>query len=444
MFKKLRNRFLFLNMAITCLVMLAAFSVVYLTTYHNIQNENKKKLGGMSRSLMISSEIAADQTETVPDGFPSSKQEREQGNVVNMVSSDYTPSFTIFVDKKGSITDIDTILDLPEEIYSKAVKMAWQKEGQSTIHLEGRLWMYSITPASITRIYEDGRSVTNTSDDNYQISFLDITDTQKTLRDLLITFVFVGVAMLAAIFLISLSFANRSVGPIASAWEKQRQFVADASHELKTPLSIITANYDALLSNEEETIRSQREWLDYMKIGTDRMAKLINSLLLLAKMEDADIKASKVPFDMSDTIHKDIASMEAAAAEKGLSVWKQIGTDIVINSDQEMISQAFTILLENAIKYSDINGTITVSLTKSGHSVICSVKNSGKGIAKEDLPRIFDRFYRADKSRSEDSGSYGLGLSIAKAIINRIGGDIIADSIQNEWTVFQFTLHDSM
>ncbi|MGF7143340.1 signal transduction histidine kinase [Anaerotaenia torta] len=442
MFKKLRNRFLFLNMAITCLVMFAAFSAVYLTTYRNIQNENQKKLGGMSKTIMVSSENAIDQPETASDGLLSERQ--EQGHMVREVSSDYMPSFTIFLDQNGRITDIDTILDLPEEIYREAARIAWQKGAKSPISLEGRLWMYSVSPVSITQIYEDGRSVTNTSDNNYQISFLDITDTQKTLRDLLITFVFVGIAMLAAIFLISLYFANRSVGPIASAWEKQRQFVADASHELKTPLSIITANYDALLANQDETIRSQHEWLDYMKIGTDRMAKLINSLLLLAKMEDADIEAPKAPFDISDIIHREIASMEAAAAEKGLSILKRIGTDIVINSDQEMVSQVFTILLENAIKYSDINGTITVSLTKSGHSVICSVKNSGKGIAKEDLPRIFDRFYRADKSRSEDSVSYGLGLSIAKAMINRLEGDIAVESIENEWTVFRFTLYNSM
>ena len=412
MFKKLRNRLLLLNMAVTSLVMLAAFSAVYLTTYHNIQNENQKKLDGMSKSFTISSEGPPGQPETAPDGSSSNK--REQGHVVSMVSSDYTPSFAIFVNKNGAVVDIDTIIDLPEETYSEAAQAAWQKGGQSTIDLKGRLWLYSITPVSITHIYEDGRSVTNVSDDRYQISFLDITDTQKTLRDLLITFIFVGLAMLAVIFFVSLYFANRSIQPISSAWEKQRQFVADASHELKTPLSIITANYDALLSNQDETIRSQREWLDYMKIGTDRMAKLINSLLLLAKMEDINIEASKAPFVISGAIDQDIASMEAAAAEKGLSLSKSIGQGLVINSDQEMVRQVFAILLENAIKYCDENGQISVSLAKSGHRIVCSVKNSGRGIAKEDLPRIFDRFYRADKSRAGENGGFGLGLSIAK------------------------------
>ena len=165
-----------------------------------------------------------------------------------------------------------------------------------------------------------------------------------------------------------------------------------------------------------------------------------NNLLLLAKMEDGNFEVSKAPFDISDTIDKDIASMEAAAAGKGLSLSKSIEQGIVIDSDQETVRQVFAILLENAIKYCDENGQIAVSLAKSGHSVICSVKNSGRGIAKKDLPRIFDRFYRADKSRSGENGGFGLGLSIAKTMTHRLGGNITVESTENKWTVFTFTL----
>ncbi len=429
MFKKLRNRFLILNMVITSLVMLVAFSAVYLTTANNMHTENQRKLNSMSMSLMVSSESAPEQPES--------------GRMINMVSADYSPSFTLIVDKGGSIVNIDTIMDLPAETFAEAAAAAWQKGGQSTVSLSGRLWLYAITQLSVTELYEDGRSVTKTSSDNYQISFLDITDTQKTLRDLLLTFVLVGFAMLAVIFLVSLYFANRSIQPIAAAWEKQRQFVADASHELKTPLSIITANYDALLSNQDETIRSQHEWLDYMKIGTDRMAKLINDMLTLAKMENAGVEVSRAPFDLSDTLSRDMASMAAATAEKGLTLSKAIEGGIVINSDREMIRRVLAILLENAIKYSEPDGEILVSLEKSKYGVICSVRNSGKGIAPKDLPRIFDRFYRADKSRTGEKGGYGLGLSIAQTIIRRLGGDIMAQSVENEGTVFTFTLEEA-
>ncbi len=429
-------------MAVTSLVMLMAFSAVYLTTWNNIQAENQKKLSGMSKSWTISSESVPEQPESAQGGFSSPR--REQGHVVSMVSADYSPSFILIVDKNGGIVETDSMIDLPEGTYGEAAEAAWQKGGQSTVTLAGRLWLYAVTPVSVNLLAEDGRSATTISEDNYQISFLDITDTQKTLRDLLLTFLFVGLAMLGVIFLVSFYFANRAIRPIAVAWEKQRQFVADASHELKTPLSVITANYDALLSNQDETIRSQREWLNYLKIGTDRMTRLINGLLTLAKMEDADLEVSRAPFDLSAALSKDMAAMEAAAAEKGLSLSKSLGQGIVINSDQEMVRQVFMILLENAVKYSEPNGEIFVSLEKSGHHLICSVKNNGKGIARKDLPRIFDRFYRADKSRTGENGGYGLGLSIAKTMINRLGGEITVESRENEWTVFTFTLEDAI
>ncbi len=440
MFQKLRNRFLLLNMAVTFLVMVAAFSAVYLTTLHSIQNENQKKLSSMSKSLSISSENRSEQPATASEEFSLDMQ--EQGTTVRMVSSDYSPSFTVFVNKNGSITNIDSILDLPEETYSEAAEAAWKKGGQSAIRLQGRLWMYSVAPMSITRIYEDGRSDTEVSDDSFQISFLDITDTQKTLRDLFITFALVAIVMLAVIFLISLYFANRSMRPVTLAWEKQRQFIADASHELKTPLSIITANYDALISNEEETIKSQREWLDYMKIGTDRMAKLINDLLALARMENANIEAVKEPFNISNVISDVIESMKALLKEKGLLLSQSVESDVIIHSDREAVKEIFMILLENAIKYSDRNGIIHVSLQKDKHHTVCSVQNSGKIIAKEDLSKIFDRFYRGDPSHTAENSGHGLGLAIAKASIERPGGSITAESAPNDLITFTFILDD--
>jgi two-component system sensor histidine kinase CiaH len=151
-------------------------------------------------------------------------------------------------------------------------------------------------------IQESGQSYT-VMEDKYQIMFLDVTTYNKTLTQLLTTLLSVGSIVLLAVSIISLYFANRVIKPIAEAWERQKQFVADASHELKTPLSIINANCDALLANREETIKSQSKWLDNIKVGTDRMAKLINGLLSLAKMEDMSFELQKEPFSMSDAIN---------------------------------------------------------------------------------------------------------------------------------------------
>ncbi|NLM75002.1 MAG: ATP-binding protein [Clostridiaceae bacterium] len=132
--------------------------------------------------------------------------------------------------------------------------------------------------------------------------------------------------------------------------------------------------------------------------------------------------------------------MFCVLAEKDIRLISSIERDIIIKSDPERIKQLIMILFDNAVKYTDKNGQIEIFLTKSKRLVEFSIKNTGKGIAKQDLPRIFDRFYRADPSRTHQTGSYGLGLSIAKAIIERLGGEIRATSVENEYTTFTFTL----
>lgn len=444
MFKSLRNKFLILNMVITSLVMLAAFSVVYLTTYNNIQRENRQKLDNVG-PVTISEGDGAD---SAPEFSVHSNIYTVQDKGVVIRANEFTPasspSFLVYVDTDGNVLHVDSFMDMPEQVYREAAGIAWGNKDQSAIHLADRLWIYSIIPikGNITKTENNGQSTITVLNDYYRIAFLDITDTQKTLRDLFITFLVVGVATLGAIYFISRFFANRSIKPIAEVWEKQRQFIADASHELKTPLSVITANYDALLANQDETIRSQKEWLDYMRAGTDRMAKLINDLLSLAKMENANIEAIKSPFNISEVIGDVILSMDALAKEKGLSLSHSLEPGVIINSDMETVKKVFAILFDNAIKYSDVNGTIDVSLRTNKHRVACSVQNSGKTIAKEDLPKIFDRFYRADPSRTGEDGGYGLGLAIAKMSMERLDGDISVESTPGGLTTFTFTLGD--
>ena len=281
---------------------------------------------------------------------------------------------------------------MPEETYNKAADIAWNnKKNSSTITLEGKQWEYAIAQMKKQVIQRNGQSYT-VAENKYQIMFLDVTMYKKTLFQLLITLLSVGLIMLFAIFIISLSFANRAIKPIAEAWERQKQFVADASHELKTPLSIINANYDVLLTNQEETIQSQLKWLDYIKIGTDRMTKLINDLLSLAKMEDVRFPIQKVTFNMSDAINDVILSMEPVVAEKDIKLTHLIEPDIIVKSDQEKIKLVVTILFDNAVKYTDEKGQIDISLIRSKRHVTFTIKNSGKGIAKQDLPKYLTDF----------------------------------------------------
>ncbi|MFL0194235.1 sensor histidine kinase [Clostridium sp. WILCCON 0269] len=433
MFKRLRNKFLILNMSIISVMMITAFAVIYMITYNNMKMENQNKLLSLPVIRFEGSSNSPKANGSVSAGL----------HIIRNIPSDYSLSFSIRVDSDGKISDIDSYIDMSDESYHKAAELAWNnKKNNSTINLDGKLWEYTLSPIIENHvIFQNGQQPINTMNNGgYEIKFLDVTDTHKTLGELLATFILVGIIMLIVIFIISLYFANRAIKPIAEVWEKQKQLVADASHELKTPLAIINANSDALLANEEETIKSQKKWINYIKTEICRMTKLINDLLYLAKTENASIRKIYSSINISSIANNVVLSMEAVAFEKGIKLSHKVEQDIMVKGDSEQIKQVVMILLDNAIKYTDEKGYINISLKKTKRYIVFSIKNSGKGISKQDLPKLFDRFYRVDPSRTHENGGYGLGLSIAKAIIDSLGGSIYAESVENESTTFTFTL----
>lgn len=246
--------------------------------------------------------------------------------------------------------------------------------------------------------------------------------------------------MLVVIFFVSLFFAKRSIQPLKEAWRKQRQFVADASHELKTPLAIIMSNYDVLIANQDETIRSQKDWLDYMGIGMDRMTKLINDLLLLANIEK-DQPITKECFHINDSISDIINAMTSLADGKEIKLIFKPQAMITLVSNKDMMEQVITILLDNAIKYSYCNTIISLNTSYNRKKqVVISVENHGEGIAADALERIFDRFYQADAARTAGTEGYGLGLPIAQSILKQLRGSILCESDSSGTTRFFITL----
>ena len=248
-----------------------------------------------------------------------------------------------------------------------------------------------------------------------------------------------GAATTVIMFFISLMLANRSIKPVAEAFRRQREFISDASHELKTPLAIITSNYDALRANGEETVNSQREWLTYMRSGLDRMETIVCQLLSVSRMdcEETAIRTVKIPF--SGIAEKSAAVFEAAAAQKHISAELRISPGIEAVGDPELIRQLMDILWDNTVKYTDAGGKIFASLAMEQQHAVFTLGNSGPGICVADLPYIFDRFYRADRSRASETGGSGLGLAIAKGIAVRIGAGLSATSKEG-WTEFRLVL----
>lgn len=240
--------------------------------------------------------------------------------------------------------------------------------------------------------------------------------------------------LMGAVFEVILFFVCRKVTkwmmrPVEESFEKQKQFIADASHELKTPVAVIMANAEAM---EQD---SQGPWLDNIKEESARMNGLITSLLDLTRSEQTRPVLEKV--NLSRLLEKQCLIMEAAAFEKKRTLEEAIAPDLCVMAEPSSLTQVVSILIDNAIEHSD--GRVIAALERKGKEVIMTISNSGRPIPPDLREKIFERFYRADSSRNRSSGRYGLGLAIAKSIVDGLNGRILVDC-KDGLTSFQVIL----
>ena len=444
---KLQKQILRLNMILISIVVLLAFAAVYIITWQSIQRENNRILDTQMANMTLTFNAGVSHAESNILYVRQAHVSFESANLFN--------TFSAGIDAYDNVRSIHTMLDIPQEVYTEVIRMALEQgRDEGTITFSGRDWMYRIVSAQHVPVLMRGQfppqanqqfqffEVTESAvamtrlqfplQENRQIQFLDITESSLTLRNLMLTLSVVGFVVLFIFYFISFYFSRRAVAPIIKAWEKQKQFIADASHELKTPLTVITTNCDALLENGHETVNSQHKWIDYIQAGTNRMTNLVSQLLLLAKMDDANLTAVPFNINMSKLVLDSIQQLKPMINNKNLKCTHNIESIIILKGD-ENVSALIMGLLENAVKYAD--SQIDIKLEKEKRRVNFTVKNDGKGIKKDDLPKIFDRFYRGDESR-EGNNSYGLGLSIAKTITESLGWKISVDSEEYGDTVF--------
>ena len=238
----------------------------------------------------------------------------------------------------------------------------------------------------------------------------------------------------AACLLLSLGawlLIRRMVKPVEEAFRKQQQFVWDASHELKTPLAVISANADVL-----EGEIGENEYLGYIRSEVRRTDSLVKNLLTLARMDRGTVNREMEDLNLSEAVLGVLLPFESTVFEAGKSLETEIRENVRCRGNGDMLQQLTVILLSNAMKYSDEHGTIRVSLEKKKNGAELRVENTGEGIEPENLERIFDRFYRTDASRNSETGGEGLGLAIAKSIVEIHGGKIRAESEPGRNAVF--------
>jgi signal transduction histidine kinase len=419
MLKKLRNKLLLVNMIAVSLVILVSFTVIYAISYENMQQLNIDRLRSIPSDVMGNAIISMQINDR------SEPKDGESGKPIsgsiwvrrgNDLPIDYTKTFVVNK-AEGNKLFVFSEIDFGDDVYLSAAKDVSKIGGESgRIKIAGEQWQFLVS---------------GPHDEN--IIFYNIEDTNLALRVLLLRMVAIAAIVLGLMLLISFLVANRAIHPVEESILKQRRFVADASHELKTPLAIIDSNKDVLLSAAEETVESQRQWIDRIGEESERMRMLIERMLYLAKAEDVALPS--MPFDLSMAVEDGIRRVEAVLFERGVKLtFLKHPTPVVVHGESDRIHEAILILLDNAVKYTNDGGEVTVATGVTKHTGYIRVANTGEGIAKEDLPKIFERFYRADPSRTSGlggdgaPGGYGLGLSIAKTICERSGGKISAAS----------------
>ena len=394
MLKKLRLRFVCVIMAIVVVTLAAIFGLLYYFTQQNLEEE----------SVAMMESVAANPFQL---GRP------------NVHSSQVRlPYFMIKVGASGEVTAVvGGYYDLSDEAFLRALTEAVGSEDQNV----------GVVPEYNLRFLKVRTPLSQT------LVFADMTSEKATLLSLARTCAALGALCLAVFFGIAMALAHWMVRPVEQAWQQQRQFVADASHELKTPLTVITTNAE-LLQMPDADPDSARRSVSSILTMSHQMRKLVERLLELARSDSGQNKLVLEQLDLSALVEDGTLPFEAVFFEAGLTLSSDIQPGIQVTGSRQHLGQLVDILLDNARKYA-AGGEVRLTLQRT-HRRRCRlmVSNDAPDMTKEQLANIFKRFYRMDEARSRD-GSFGLGLSIAENIVTAHGGKIWAESSDGRFTV---------
>ena len=310
-----------------------------------------------------------------------------------------------FSDDKLSRINLDNLASLSEE---EAAALA------ESVYAAGR-----------AKGFADGyRYARAACDGETLLVFLNCQRELATFRDFLYASIGISLGGTLAVFLLLLLFSGRIVRPIAESYEKQKRFITDAGHELKTPITIIRADADVL----ESELDGENEWIADIRKQTGRLAELTEDLIFLSKMEEENPALRMEALSLSELVDETAQSFQSLALSKGKRFSASVAPNLQVRGDEKALGKLVSILLDNAMKYSTEGGTVELTLEKTGKNARLSVKNSTPPMEKGNADRLFERFAREDLSRNSESGGFGLGLAIAKAVTEAHKGMIRAES----------------
>ncbi|WP_313155096.1 sensor histidine kinase [Lacrimispora sp.] len=410
MIKKLRRRFVLINMVFVISILSTVLGIFYYASFKRIE-----------RQTVMALLQAADhnRTDRLPDKVEITR--RPQKNLPPLI-----PVFVVTLNSRNTIENIrENNITVSKDQASTLVELA-KADGS----LQGELKDYSLRYLKVS------------STEGTKIVFADQRYERNNLKTLLIYCLLVFFAAVFLFLILSIFLSRLALKPVENAWRMQNQFIADASHELKTPLTVILANLQILSLHKECTIMEQQKWLDNTKEESERMKQLVEELLFLARSDTGAVQAqaAKASMDFSDIVLNGVLLFESVAFENKVKLENEIEPGIILEGWDVQLKQVITILLDNACKYTGKNGSVSVRLKKSSHYAVLAVQNTGTPIPEKEQSHVFERFYRTDESRVRKEGGYGLGLSIAQTIVDHHKGKISLTSGLETGTVFTVSL----
>lgn len=410
---KLKNKVfytIFLSFSISILILIISFNVEqYLTQKTKITNSLNQLVDKKENNLNFSY-IPPEQKDDKPtDTTP-------KDDINNIKYMDLT-IYTVLLDDDNNIKDIinHTNNDISEEKVKQTAQNILSSNPQTL---------------KIGFLYTAKYSYKFTSQES--LAIVDNTETRQTLLSYLLITILIYIFLELIIFIVAKKITKWITEPVKESFERQKEFIADASHELKTPLSVIIASVEAYEENPQE-----HKWLNNLKIEADRMNNLIKNLLDLASSERAETLV-KQKNNLSKTIELALLTFEGRAFEQHITLKYEIMPQIEWIYDENSLRQLVEILLDNALKHSPPKKEVTLNLSENNNTIELIVTNEGEPIPEGEEEKIFERFYRLDKSRNRKENRYGLGLAIAKNIVINHNGQITAHS-ENQKTIFKVT-----
>ena len=335
----------------------------------------------------------------------------------------------------------DDIDKLPEDSQSKDILTVFYSPDTGDIHLlspnenfnEGTLpeLLATVTSqsAKFGTLYSSGVIYYYTGNSSlYRVALASTGYITHSMFHLVLVLLIIWVGAMGCFLLVSIRLSKVAAKPMEEAMSREKQFVADASHDLKTPLSVILANNSILRENPEATVGSLSRWTDSTQEAAKRMQQLIGEMLTLADVERPEAPIELAQVDISSVVMKAALELESVAYEQEVDLDTELPDTLLGKSNENYLQRIAASLMENAIKYEPKGGQVRVKLTQSRRHVTLAVQNKSTHISQEDLPHVFDRFYRSDKSRQSKTGGHGLGLAITKEMVTKLGGTIQAES----------------